>query len=63
MHTKFVGKPEGKVPLGKLRRRWEDNIRIDLGEILWEGVDRIQLVQDSDHWRALVTTVIAHRVP
>jgi hypothetical protein len=51
------GKPEGKRPLGKPRRRWEDNIRINLREIGWEGVDWIYLAQNRDQWRALVNTV------
>jgi hypothetical protein len=42
----LVGKPEGKRPLGRLRRRWEDNIRMDLGEIGWGGIDWIDLAQD-----------------
>jgi hypothetical protein len=44
----FVRKPEGKRPRGRPRRRWEDNIRMDLKEIVWEGVDWIHLVQDRD---------------
>jgi hypothetical protein len=44
----LVGKPEGKRPLGRLRRRWEDNIGIDLREVGWEGVDWICLAQDRD---------------
>jgi len=44
----LVGKPEGKRPLGRPRRRWEDNIRLDLMEIRWEGVDRIHMAQDMD---------------
>jgi hypothetical protein len=51
----LVGKPEGKRPLGRLRRRWEDNIRIDLREIGWGGMDWIYLAQDRDQWKALVT--------
>jgi hypothetical protein len=58
----LVGKPEGRRPLGRLRRRWEDNIRIDLWEIGWEGVDRMHLVQDRDQWRAAVNTVMKLRV-
>jgi hypothetical protein len=52
-----VGKPEGKRQLGRPKRRWEDNVRMDLREIGWEGVDCIHLVQDRDQWRALVNTV------
>jgi len=54
----FVGKPEGKIPLGRPRRRCEDNIRMDLKEIGWEGVDCMRLAQDRDQWRILVNTVI-----
>jgi hypothetical protein len=50
----LVGKPEGKRPLGRPRRRWVYNINIDLREIGWDGVDWIDLVQDRDQWRALV---------
>jgi hypothetical protein len=53
-----VGKPEGKRPLGRPRRRWVDNIRMDLREIGWDGMDWIELAQDRDQWRALVNTVI-----
>jgi hypothetical protein len=53
-----VGKPEGKRPLGRPRRRWVDNIKMDLREIGWDGVDRIELAQDRDQWRALVNTVM-----
>jgi hypothetical protein len=59
----LVGKPEGKRPLGRLRRRWEDNIRMDFGEIGWGGMDWIDLAQDKDQWSALVNTVINLRVP
>jgi hypothetical protein len=48
MYTKFVGKPEGKRPIGRPRHRWEDNIRIDLRDVGWEGVDWIHLGQDRD---------------
>jgi hypothetical protein len=54
-----VGKPEGKRPLGRPRRRWVDNIKMDLREIGWDGVDWI----DRDQWRALVNTVLNFRVP
>jgi hypothetical protein len=53
-----VGKPEGKRPLGRPRRRWVDNIKMDLGEIGWHGRDWIELAQDRDQWRALVNTVM-----
>jgi hypothetical protein len=54
----LVGKPEGKRPLGRPRRRWVDNIKMDLTKIGWDGVDRIELAQDRDQWRALVNTVM-----
>ena len=54
----LVGKPEGKRPLGKPRRRWEDNIKMDLKELGYVGMDWIELVQDRDRWRALVNTVM-----
>jgi hypothetical protein len=54
----LVGKPEGKRPLGRPRRWWVDNIKIDLGEIGWDGVDWIELAEDRDQWRALVNTVM-----
>jgi hypothetical protein len=57
----LVGKPEGKRPLGRPRRRWD--IRMDLREIAWGGMDWIDLAQDRDHWRALVNTVMNLRVP
>jgi hypothetical protein len=53
----FVTKPEGKRPLGKLRRKCVDNIIMDLGEIGWGGMDWIYLAQEGDQWRALVYTV------
>jgi hypothetical protein len=59
----LVGKPEGKRPLERRRRRWEDNIRMDLREIGWGGVDWIDLAQDRDQWRPLMNTVINLRVP
>jgi hypothetical protein len=58
----LVGKPEGKRPLGRPRRRWEDNIRMDLREIGWGGMDCTDLAQDRDRWRALVNTVMNLRV-
>jgi hypothetical protein len=58
-----VGQPEGKRPLGRPRRRWVDNIKMDLREIAWDGGDWIDLAQDMDQWRALVNTVMNHRVP
>jgi hypothetical protein len=59
----LVGKPEGKKSLGRPRRRWMDNIKIDLGEIGWDGVDWIGLAQDRDKWRALVNSLMNLRVP
>jgi hypothetical protein len=59
----LLGKPEGKRPLGRPRRRWVDNIKIDLREIGWDGMDWIDLAQDRDQWRALVDTVMSLRVP
>jgi hypothetical protein len=58
----LMGKPEGKTPLGRPRRRWEDGIRMDLREIWWGIVDWIQLAQDRDRWRALMNTVMNLRV-
>jgi hypothetical protein len=58
-----VGKSEGKRPLGRPRRRWVDNIKMDLREIGWGGMDWIDLAQDRDQWRSLVNTVINFRVP
>jgi hypothetical protein len=58
----LVGKPERKRPLGRRRRRWEDNIRMDPREIGLEGVDWILLAQDRDQWRAVVNTVVRLRV-
>jgi len=59
----LVGKPEGKKPLGRPRRRWEDNIKTDLQDVGRGGVDWIKLAQDRDKWRALVTAVMNLRVP
>jgi hypothetical protein len=59
----LVGKPKGKRPLGRPRRRWVDNIKIDLRGIGWDDVDWIDLAQDRDKWRALVKTVMNLRVP
>jgi hypothetical protein len=59
----FVGKPKGKRPLERLRCRWEDNIKMDLREIGWGGINWIDLVQDRDQWRALVNTVMYLLVP
>jgi len=59
----LVGKPEGKRPLEIPRSRWVDYIRLELREIRWEGVDWMQLAQDSDQWWAVVNTVMNFRVP
>jgi hypothetical protein len=59
----LVGKPEGRRPLGRPRRRWVDNIRRDLVEAGWGDVDWIGLAQDRDRWRALVNAVMNLRVP
>jgi hypothetical protein len=58
----LVGKPEVKRPLGRPRRRWVDNIKMDLRETRWDGVDWIDLAEDRDQWRALVNTVLNLRV-
>jgi hypothetical protein len=62
-YTALVGKPEGRRPLGRPRRRWEDNIKMDLREVGWRGMDWINLAQDRDRWRALVNEVMNLRVP
>jgi len=59
----LVEQPEGKGPLGRPRRRWEDNIKMDLQEVGCGGMDRIELAQDRDRWRALVNVVMNLRVP
>jgi hypothetical protein len=62
VYTILVGRPEGKRPLGRLRLRWEDNIRMDLQEVECGGMDWIDLAQDRDRWRALVSAVMNLRV-
>jgi hypothetical protein len=59
----LVGKPDGKRPLGRPRRRRVDNIRMDLGEMGWGNVDWIGLAKDRNRWRALVNSVLSLRVP
>jgi hypothetical protein len=59
----FMGKPEGKRPLGRPRRRWEDNIKMDLQEVGCGDMDWIEMVHDGDSWRALVNAVRNLRVP
>ena len=58
-----MGKPEGKRPLGRPRCRWDDNIKMDLQEVKCGGMDRIELAQDTDRWRALLNAVMNLRVP
>jgi len=62
VHRVLVGKPEGKRPLGRPRRRWEDDLKMDLREV-GVGGDWMELAQDRDRWRALVNTVMNLRVP
>jgi hypothetical protein len=59
----LVGKPEGRSPLGRPRRRWVDNIRMDLVEVGWGDVDSIGLAQDRDRCKALVNSVMHLQVP
>jgi hypothetical protein len=59
----LVRKPEGKRPIGRPRRRWVDNIRMDLGEVGWGDVDWIFLAKDRNRWRALANSVLNLRVP
>ena len=61
VHRVLVGKPEGKTPLGRPRRRWEDNIKMDLREVGGVG-DWMELAKDRDRWQALVNTVMNLRV-
>jgi hypothetical protein len=63
VHSVLVGKPEGKRPLGRPRRRWEDNIKRDIEEVGWDCGDWMERAQDRDRWRALESTVINFRVP
>jgi hypothetical protein len=59
----LLRKPEGRRPLGRPRRRWVEIIKIDLRETGWDGMDWVDLAQDRDQWRALVSTVMNLRVP
>ena len=63
VHKVLVGKPEGKRPVGRPRRRWEYNIKMDLEEVGRDCGDWMELAQDSKGWRALVSTVMNFRVP
>jgi hypothetical protein len=63
VYRAMVGKPEGKRPLGRPRRRWEDNVKMGLQEFGWEGMEWIELPQDRDRRRALVNAVTNLRVP
>jgi hypothetical protein len=62
-YSVWVGMPEGKRPLGRARRRWVDNIKMDFRETQWDGIDWIDLAQNRNRWRALVNTVMNLRVP
>jgi hypothetical protein len=62
LYKVLVGKPKGKRPLGRPRRRWEDGVRMDVREIGLVGVDSIRLAQDRDRWRAVVSAVMNLRV-
>ena len=63
VHKVLVGKPEGRGPLGRPRRRWKDNIKMALQEVGRGCGDLMELAQDRDSWRALVSTVMNLRVP
>ena len=63
VHRVLVGKPEEKRPPGRPRRRWEDNIKMDLQEVRGGCEDWMELAEDRDRWRALVSTVMNLRVP
>jgi len=63
VHRALVAKPEGKRSLGRSRRRWEDNIKMDLQEVGYTGMDWIELAQDRERWRVLLNAVMNLRVP
>jgi len=63
VHRVLLGNPEGKRPLERHRRRWEDNIKTDLQEVGYGGVDWMKLAQDRDKWRAFVNAVMNLRAP
>ena len=63
IYREMVGKPEGKRQLGRPRRRWEDNIKMDIQEVGLEGMNWIELTQDRDRWRALVNAAMNLPVP
>jgi len=63
VHSVLVGKNEGKSPFGRTRRRWEDNIKMDLQEVGCGGMDWIELAQDRYRWRAFVNVAMNFRVP
>jgi hypothetical protein len=63
VHRVLLGKPEGKRPLGRPRCRWEDNIKMDLQEVGGGYGDSMELAQDRDRWRALVSAIMNFRVP
>jgi hypothetical protein len=59
----LVGNPEGKSPLGRPKRKWQDHIMMDLREVAWQVVDWIYLAQNREQWRALLNTVMNLRIP
>jgi hypothetical protein len=63
VHTNFCHKPEEDIAAGRPMRRWDDNIRMNLREIGWEGVDWMKLIEDKNQWRDFVNTVMNLRVP